>query len=95
MQRRAVVAEQPAELGERLEVTAVGESRDAEGTPGPGGHQPAFGRIDGGQRPGGMRACRGGVGAQGQDGGGDNVSGRSDEIHLVRLSQVGGFDGGF
>ena len=52
VQGRAVLAEQPAELGERLEVTAVGESRDAEGTPGAGGHQPAFGRIDGGERPG-------------------------------------------
>src|SRR5580704_1340965 len=36
VQRRAVLAEQPAELGERLEVTAVGESRDAQGTPGAG-----------------------------------------------------------
>jgi hypothetical protein len=36
VQRGAVLAEQPAELGERLEVTAVGETRDAEGTPGPG-----------------------------------------------------------
>ena len=55
VQRRAVLAEQPAELGERLEVAAVGQGRDAEGTPGPGGHQPAFGRIDGSEGPGGMR----------------------------------------
>ena len=95
VQRRAVLAEQPAELGERLEVAAVGESRDAEGTPGPGGHQPAFGRIDGGERPGGMRACRAGVGAQGQDGGGDHVSGRGDDVHLVRLGQAGGLGGNF
>ena len=66
MQRRAVLAEQPAELGERLEVAAVGESRDAEGTPGAGGDQPAFGRIDGRERPGRMPAGRGGVGAQGR-----------------------------
>src|SRR5690348_17546414 len=43
VQGRAVLAEQPAELGERLEVVAVGESGDAEGTPGPGGYQPVFG----------------------------------------------------
>src|ERR1700722_4001758 len=65
VQGRAVLAEQPAELGERLEVTAVGQSRDAQGTPGAGGHQPAFGWIDGGERPGRMPACRGGVGTQG------------------------------
>ena len=93
MQGRAVLAEQPAELGERLEVAAVGESRDAEGTPGAGGHQPAFGRIDGGQRPGRMPACRAGVGAQRQDGGGDHVSGRGNEFHLVRLGQAGGLGG--
>ena len=93
MQRRAVLAEQPAELGERLEVAAVGESRDAEGPPGPGGHQPAFGRIDGGERPGGVPAGRGGVAAQGQDGGGDHVSGRGNEFRLVRLGQAGGLGG--
>src|SRR3984957_20626864 len=76
VQRRAVLAEQPAELRERLEVAAVGESRDAEGPPGPRGYQPALRRIDGGERPGGMPACRGGVGAQGENGGGDHVSGR-------------------
>ena len=65
MQRRAILAEQPAELGERLEVAAVGQRRDAEGTPGPGGDQAAFGRIDGAERPFGMAACRGGVAAQG------------------------------
>ena len=93
VQGRAVLAEQPAELGERLEVTAVGQSRHAQGTPGAGGHQPAFGRIDGGQRPGGMPACRAGVGAQGQNGGGDRVSGRGDDVHLVRLGQAGGLGG--
>ncbi len=93
VQRRAVLAEQPAELGERLEVAAVGQSRDAEGPPGPGGHQPAVGRIDGRQRPAGMPAGRGGVAAQGQDGGGDHVSGRGDDIHLVRLGQAGGLGG--
>jgi hypothetical protein len=33
VQRLAVLAEQPGELGERLKVAAVGESRDAEGSP--------------------------------------------------------------
>ena len=93
VQRRAVLAEQPAELGERLEVTAVGESRDAQGTPGASGHQPAFGRIDGGERRGRMPAGRAGVGAQGQDGGGDHVSGRGDEFHLIRLGHAGGLGG--
>ncbi len=55
MQRRAILAEQPAELGEGLEVAAGGESRDAEGTPGPGGNQPAFCRIDGSEA---LAACR-------------------------------------
>ena len=45
MQRRAFVVEQPAELGEREEVAAVGESRDAAGTPGPGGFAPAQGQT--------------------------------------------------
>ena len=76
-----------------MEVTAVGESRDAEGTPGAGGHQPAFGWIDGGERPGRVPACRAGVGAQGEDGGGDHVGGRSDEFHLVRLGHAGGLGG--
>jgi len=80
VQRRAVLAEQPAELRERLEVAAVGESRDTEGTPGPGGHQPAFGWIDGGERPVSMRSCCAGVGAQGQNGGGDHISGLSAQI---------------
>jgi hypothetical protein len=57
-------------------VAAVGQSRDAEGTPGPGDHQPGFGRIDGGERPGRMLAGRGAIAAQRQDGGGDHVSGR-------------------
>jgi len=93
VQRRAVLAEQPAELGERLEVAAVGESRDAQGPPGPGGHQPAFGRIDGGERPVRMPAGPAGVGAQGQDGGRDDVSGRGNEFHLVRLGRAGGLGG--
>ena len=92
---RAVLAEQPAELGERLEVAAVGEGRDAEGPPGPGGYQPAFGRIDGGERPVGMPAGRAGVGAHGEDGGRDHVGGRGDEFHLVRLGQAGGLGGSF
>ena len=90
---RAVLAEQPAELGERLEEAAVGESRDAEGTPGPGGYQSVFCWIDGGERPGGMPACRAGVAAQGEDGGGDHVSGRGNDFHLVRLSHAGGLGG--
>ena len=57
VQRRAILGEQPAELGERGEVAAVGESRDAAGTPGPGGNQPAFRRVDGGERPGRMPAA--------------------------------------
>src|SRR4029077_1079442 len=93
VQRRAVLAEQPAELGERLEVAAVGESRDAEGTPGPGGHQPAFGRIDGGERPARVPAGRAGVAAHSQDGGGDHVSGRRNDVHLVRLGHAGGLGG--
>ncbi len=93
MQGCAVLAEQPAELGERLEVAAVGESRDAEGTPGAGDHQPAFVWIDGGERPGRMPARRAAVGAQGEDGGGDHVSGRGNEFHLVRLRHAGGLGG--
>ena len=95
VQRRAVLAEQPAELGERLEVTAVGQSGDAEGPPGPGGHQPAFRWIDGGERPGRMLARRGGVGAQGEDGGGDHVCGRGNDFHVVRLGHAGGLGGDF
>jgi hypothetical protein len=92
--RSAVVAEEPSELRERLEVTAIGESRDAEGMPGAGGHEPAFGRIDGGERPGRMLAGRAGVGAQSEDGGGDDVSGRGNEFHLVRLGHAGRLGGG-
>ena len=93
MQRRAIVAEQPAELGERWEVAAVGESGHAEGTPGAGGYQPAFRGIDGGERPGRMPACRVGLGAHGEDGGGDHVRGRGNDVHLVRLGQAGGLGG--
>src|SRR6185437_16088406 len=93
VQRRAVLAEQPAELGERLEVAAVGERRNAEGTPGPGGYQSVFGGIDGGECPGGMPACRTGVAAQGEDGGGDHVSGRGDGFHLVCLGHASGLGG--
>src|SRR5579863_629841 len=56
VQRCAVLGEQPGELCERLEVAAVGESRDAEGPAGPRGYQPALGWIDGGERSGGMPA---------------------------------------
>jgi hypothetical protein len=66
MQRRAVLAEQPPELSERLEVTAVGESRDAEGTPGPDVHQTALGRVDGGESLCSVPGRRAGVGAQRQ-----------------------------
>ena len=65
MQGRAILGEQPAELGERLEVAAVGEGGNTEGPPGAGGNQPAFGWIDGGERPVGVPACRGAVAAQG------------------------------
>ena len=77
------------------EVAAVGESGDAEGTPGPGGNQPAFCWIDGGERPGRMPACRAGVGAHGEDGGRDHVSGCGDDVHLVRLGHAGGLGGNF
>src|ERR1700761_7915974 len=40
-----------------------------------------------------MPAGRAGVAADGTDGGRDQVGGRGDEFHLVRLSQVGGFGG--
>src|SRR6204780_1324287 len=42
-----------------------------------------------------MPACRAGGGAQGEDGGGDHVSGRANEVHLVGLGEVGGFGGSF
>ena len=38
MDRRALVAEQLAELAEGKQVAAVGEGGDAEGSPGPGGY---------------------------------------------------------
>ncbi len=38
MDRRALVAEQLAELAEGKQVAAVGEGGDAEGPPGPGGY---------------------------------------------------------
>ena len=76
-----------------MKVTAVGERRDAEGAPRAGGRQPAFGRIDGRERPASMAAGRAGVGAQGQDGGGDHVGGRGNDFHLVRLGQAGGLRG--
>ena len=53
----------------------------------------SIGRIDGGQRPVGVPAGRGGVAAQGQDGGGDHLSGSSDEVHVVRLGRAGGLGG--
>ena len=93
MQGRAVVAEQPAELGERLEVAAVGESRDAAGTPGPGSYQSVLGGIDGGERPVGMAAGRAGVPAQGEDGGRDHLSGRGHDVHMVRLRDAGRLGG--
>jgi hypothetical protein len=94
VQGRAIVAEQPAELGERLEVAAVGEGGNTEEPPGPGGDQAAFGWIDGGERPVGVPAGRGGVAAHGQDGGGDHVGGRGDDAHVVRLGQAGSLGGG-
>ena len=95
MDGRAFLAEQLAELGEGQEVAAVGEGGDSEGPPGPGGDQPAFCWIGGGERPVGMPAGRAGVGAHGQDSGRDQVGGRGDEVHLVGLGQAGGFGGGF
>src|ERR1700722_5421498 len=92
---RAVLAEQLAQLREGKEVAAVGEGGDSEGPSGPGGYQPAFCWIGGGERPVGMSACGTGVGPHGQDGGRDQVGGRGDEFHLVCLSQVGGFAGSF
>ncbi len=58
VQGRAILAEQPAELAERLEVTAVGESRYAERPPGADGYQPAFGRM---LRAPGVRGTSGGT----------------------------------
>ncbi len=93
MQRRAVLAEQPPQLSERLEVPAVGESRDAEGTPRPDVHQPAFGRVDGREGPSGVPARRAGVGAEGEDCCGDRVSRRSHDVHVARLSHAGSLRG--
>src|SRR6266699_4295669 len=64
---RGVLAEQPAELGEREEVAAVGECRDAAGTPNPGGYQSVFGGIDTGECPASVPEGRGGVPAHGED----------------------------
>ena len=93
--RRAVLAEQLAKLPEGEQVAAVGEGGDSEGTPGSGGHEPAFRWIGDGERPVGMPACVGGVSAQRVDGGRDQVSGSGDEFHLVRLSQASRLGGGF
>ena len=49
--RRAFRAEELAELGEGIEMAAVGQGRDAERPPGPGGYQPVFRWIDPGQGP--------------------------------------------
>jgi hypothetical protein len=40
----------------------------------------------------GVPAGRGGVGAQGQDGGGDHLGGRGDEVHQVRVGHAGGLE---
>jgi hypothetical protein len=37
-----------------------------------------------------MPSSRVGVRAHGEDGGGDHVSGRGDDFHVVRLRHVGG-----
>ena len=50
MDRRAVLAEQLAQLDEGGEMTAVGQPGDAEGPPGPGGEQSAFCWVDVGER---------------------------------------------
>ena len=42
-----------------------------------------------------MPARCAGLGAQGQDGGCDHVSGRGNDVHMVRLGHVGGLGGNF
>ena len=93
MQRRAVLTEQPANLGEDLKVAAVGESRDTNGTPGTGSHQPALCRTAVARAPGGMPARRAGVGAQGMNRGCDHVRRRGDDFHMARRRQAGGLRG--
>ncbi len=40
-----------------------------------------------------MPACLGGVAAQGVNGGGDHISGRGNDVHLVRLGHASGLGG--
>ena len=91
--RRAVIAEQLAELGEGQQVAAVGKGGDPPGPPGPGNQKPGFCEVGVGERPVSTPAGRGGVGAHGQHSGRDQIGGRGDEFHVVGLGQVGGFGG--
>ena len=74
-----------------VQVAPLGESRDAQSPPGPGGDQPAFRRIHPGQRAFGVQPGGAGVRPHGQDRRGDRVSGRGHHSHLGWLSQIGGF----
>src|SRR5208282_12107 len=56
--RLSFLAEELAKLREGREVAALGESGEAEGTPGPGDDQPASGGIGAGERSGRMLAVQ-------------------------------------
>jgi len=67
------------------------ERRDAEGTPGPGGHQPAFGGIDGGRGDmakwgSGPRRVAGRAGRWWRL---MTSAGRGERFHVVRLGNAG------
>ncbi len=91
MHGRALFAEQAAKLRVGVQVAPVGERRDAQRPPGPGGDQPGFGRVRPGQRAFGVQPGGAGVRAHSQDGRGDRVSGRGHHSHPGWLSQIGGF----